>query len=152
MLGGHERGDIVHRQRIDEGLIGLGVVAFIVHQCEALDLAHEWLKTLADGGQRVGTLLGIDLMACIDRGIERKLAVAGYQQGQTEWPEVRPLLLRVAALGEVGAEVIVGEIRKEVRGVVEQRIESESELMDHLAGQLRFNLWGSDSPKLASLA
>jgi hypothetical protein len=64
--------------------MGLGVVAFIVHEREGLDVAHEVLKTLAAGGQRVGEGLGIALLACIDRGLARQLAVAGYQPGQTQ--------------------------------------------------------------------
>jgi len=78
-------------------------------------------------------------IAFIDRGIEGNLAVAGHQQSQTELPEVRPLLLGVAALSEVRAEIGAGEIGKEVRGVVEQRIEGEGKFVDDLASQLRFN-------------
>ena len=120
------------------GLSGLGVVALIVHERAVLALAHAGLQPLVAGGQRVGKPRGLDLLAIIDRRRERQRAVAGHQQGQTAWPEVRPRVRGVAALGEGGAAVIAGELRQAVRRVVDQRSERESPRVDHLAAQRRF--------------
>jgi hypothetical protein len=62
MLRGHQGGHIVHGEGIDQGLIGLGVIPFIVDEGNLLDVAHELLDPLSDRGEGVRKLRGIDLI------------------------------------------------------------------------------------------
>ena len=122
----------MHGEGINQRLIGFGVVAFIVDQGEVLDLPNELLYPLADCRQGVRKLFGIDAVTLIDIGVKRNLAVAGHQQRETALAQVPPLLLGVAALGQLRAQVSRGQIGKKVRGVIEERIETERKLIDDM--------------------
>ena len=50
MLAGHERGDIVHRQVVYQGRIGLGIIALIVDEGEVRELPNELLDPVPVGG------------------------------------------------------------------------------------------------------
>ena len=54
MLARHERGDIVHRQGVDQGLIGLGIIAFILDEGELGEVPDEVFDPLPDGRQGGG--------------------------------------------------------------------------------------------------
>ena len=111
---GHQGCHVVPRASVDERLIRFRVVALVVHEGEVLNVAHDALHPLADGGQGVWKLLGIDDITFVHLRIERNLAVPGHQQGEAKLTEVGPFLLGVAALGQDGAFIAAGDVGKEI--------------------------------------
>ena len=93
MLAGDEGGDVVHRQIVDQSLIGLGIVALIVDEGESRALPDALLDPVSDRRQGGGEPRRIDGIALVDVGIEWELPIPRDEQGEAELAESETLVL-----------------------------------------------------------
>lgn len=133
MLAGYERGDVVHGQIVDQGLLGLGILAFIIDPGEVREVPNEVLDPVPDRRQRGGKPRRIHGIALVDVGIERDLPIPCDEQREAQLAQSEPFVLGVPALREGRALGAARQRRKKVRGIVEERIELERQVVDHLA-------------------
>ena len=136
MLAGHKRGDVVHRHGVDQGLLGLGMIAFIIDEGEVRALPNALLDPVPDRRQGGGEARRIDGIPLVDVGLERELSIPRDAQREAALAPIEPLVLRVPAWREGCALVATRPRGKKVRGVVEERSELELKVVDHCAGEL----------------
>ena len=121
---------------VESDLIVVTVVAFVVNQGDALDRPGEH-PVAGDQGFRHGRKFGgVVPVSRINMMKQREMEVLGDQQGQTDNPQVRPLLLALAPLGERRSLVEGVDEGEKISRVVEQARQIHLKPVDQRPGQV----------------
>ena len=133
MPGGGQRADHAQRQLVDEGLVGFGVVALVIDECQLSDLIitePQVREARLDQLDRLGELRAVVAIALIGLVTQREVGVQRHAQRQPDQPQIPPAALRVPALSDRVALVGGVDERLKVRGVIDQRAQLDPVALD----------------------
>ena len=139
IVGGHQRADHVELAGVDEGQIGLGIIALVEDERDGLArgadrpaAGGELAAEAAEQG-RVGLVAGVGAVE------ERQVEVAGGEQGHAHDPQRGAALLAMAALGQAGLVVEGVEEGEEIGGVEEHLAQVDLEVADEGGDEVAFD-------------
>ena len=99
-------------------------------------VCREFGQPLPDAAKGVGKEPRGDMVARIHVAAQGDLSLTRHQQREAEQTQVAAFLLGSASLGQLRLGIGGGDVGEEVGGVVKERVQVETQLPDHGAGQL----------------